>query len=158
MKFTFKLLGVVGLTTVLAGTLLAAPPARGPQMGPRSGPGGRGTMNPKMMAEMTKRRVHDLKVALKLNSSQEKKVLAIFTKSSKKMASLFTNTKLKDDARMKAFQAQRAKTNAAINAILTPVQRKLYVKYRAEHRRGGPGGRGRGGPGGPGGPSRRQPN
>lgn len=139
MKISFKLLSSVALATILAGSILAQAPQRGPQGGSPRGPG---RMDPKRMAEFTARRVKEMKTALKLTSSQEKKVLSILTKSNKKMGALFTNSKLSRDERMKQFQAMRAKNDKAINAILSPSQRKLYKKWQAEHRmrRGGPGG------------------
>ena len=145
MKITFRLLGTAVLATFLAASVMAQSPRRGPQ----GGPGGR--MDPKQMAE---HRVKELKTALNLSSSQEKKILAIYTKAGKEMRAYFQSHRPagprsgpggpggpSGDFR-KHMEAMRAKTDKAINAVLTSAQRKKYKAWEAEHRmhRGGPGG------------------
>jgi hypothetical protein len=123
--------------------------------------------DPKQMAQ---RRVKELKTALKLSSSQEKKILAIFLKQGKEMQAFMKSHRPSgprpggprpggqggppsgDWQKMrKQMEAMRAKTDKAVNAVLTPAQRKQYKAWEAQHRRfGGPGRPG--GPGGPGGP------
>jgi hypothetical protein len=167
MKIIWKLTGVVVLTTVMAGSVFAQ--GRGPQSGPpkagaMGGPGGPGgrmrgpghPMDAKQMNERTKKMVHErLKPALKLTDAQEKKVLAIYLKSNKDMAAIFKGKKDIGSDEMKKMRAVRDKREKAVNAVLTPAQKKLYKTFLEKQHRGMGGPGGPGGMGGPGGPGRR---
>ena len=122
---------VCGLGVVAAGAAVAQdqappPPPQG-QMGPPSGGGPRGGMDPGRRAERMK---HELS----LSEDQTAQVKTILEDSRTRMEGLRSNSSLSQDDRRSQMMTIRKAENDKIEALLTPDQKTKYAAMQ-EHMR-----------------------